>query len=286
MDDIPKPTLLDKISALFSGEPENRAQLIEVLRSAYERDLIEDDAMFMIEGALQVSDMSVEEIMIPRGQISMINKDAPIDEILPELVENGHSRFPVYAEHKDNIVGILLAKDLLKIFAYPETDLQKLLRPAVFVPESKRLNTMLKDFRTNRNHMALVVDEYGSVVGIVTIEDVLEQIVGDIEDEYDLIEFANDDLILLYPDNRYRVAAKVLLSEFNKTFDSDFSAPGIETLGGFLVQSRGHLPQRGETFQVGNFAFEVVRATPRKLYTVMVEKVTPVEDSDISHEEI
>ena len=274
MDEHPKTTFLDKLSAILSREPENRLQLLEVLRSAYERHLIDDDALFMIEGALQVSDIMVQEIMIPRSQIAMVDLHSSTDVILTEFVEHGHSRVPIYDGDRDHIVGILLAKDLLRLLADRNIGLTDLIRPVVFVPESKRLNVLLRDFRTNRNHMAIIVDEYGGVAGIVTIEDILEQIVGDIEDEYDYDD-TTEDLILLYPDNRHRVVAKIALSEFDHAFSSHFSeglTGETETLGDFLIQQFGYLPERGETIQISDLLFEVVRSDPRQLYTVMVEK--------------
>ena len=271
MDEHPKPTFLDKLSAILSRKPENRLELLDVLRSAYERHLIEDDALFIIEGALQVSDITVEEIMVPRSQVFMIDINTPIDDILPDLVENAHSRFPVHDGNRDNVIGILLAKDLLKILIDKKTQIKELLRPAVFVPESKRLNVLLKDFRTNRNHMAVIVDEYGGVAGIVTIEDVLEQIVGEIEDEHDYDDGA-EDLVVRYPDNRYRVDTRIEIEEFNRVFGCHFPEDMADTLGGFLIQKFGRLPDRGEIIDIQNLSFEVVRSDPRRLYTVMVEK--------------
>ena len=273
MDDHPaKPSLLDKLSAVLSREPETRAELIEVLRSAYERHLIDGDALSMTEGALQVSEMNVHEVMIPRRQVVMIDVDAAIDDIFHVVIENGHSRFPVYDGKRDNVIGILLAKDLLRAVKNNTIQLRNLLRPAVFIPEAKKLNVLLRDFRMNRNHMAIVVDEYGGVAGIVTIEDVLEQIVGDIEDEYDYDD-SPEDWIIRWPDNRYRVAAKITLEEFNDAFGTHFSSEDNDTLGGYLIQCFGHLPQRGEDIIIDNLRFEVMRADLCHLHTVLVEKL-------------
>ncbi len=189
-----KPSLLERLSAMLLREPEDREQLVALLHSAYERDLLDADALSMMEGVMQVAEQQVHEIMIPRAQMDVIDISQPPEQFIPFVIETAHSRFPVIDGNKDNIIGILLAKDLLRYYAGEEFDVRDMLRPAIFVPESKRLNVLLRDFRGNRNHIALVVDEYGGVCGMVTIEDVLEQIVGDIEDEYDFDE-DEDNLI-------------------------------------------------------------------------------------------
>lgn len=274
MEDHPaKPSFLDKLSAVLSHEPETRTELIDVLRGAYERRLIDDDALSMTEGALQVSEMNVHDIMIPRNQVIMINANADIDAVLPEVIDNGHSRFPVYEDNRDNIIGILLAKDLLRSVHDASISIRSLLRPAIFIPEAKKLNILLRDFRMNRNHMAIVVDEYGSVAGIVTIEDVLEQIVGDIEDEYDY-EDSLEDRIVCWPDNRYRVAAKITLDEFNEAFGTAFrSETEHNTLGDFLIHRFGRLPQRGDEVSIDRLRFEIIRTDRCRLRTVAVEQL-------------
>ncbi|HEY7759363.1 MAG TPA: CBS domain-containing protein, partial [Burkholderiales bacterium] len=213
MDPHPKPTLLERIGAILMREPEDRDQLVELLRSAYERNLIDADALGMIEGALQVSELQARDIMVPRAQMDLVDLHEAPEQILPKVIESGHSRFPVYGDNKDDIVGVLLAKDLLRYFAGHEVSLREMLRPAVFVPESKRLNVLLRDFRRNRNHMAIVVDEYGGVAGLLTIEDVLEQIVGEIEDEHDYDE-ADDNIVQDKP-GQYRVKALTEIRDFN-----------------------------------------------------------------------
>ena len=271
MDSHPKPTLLERIGAILMREPEDREQLVELLRSAHERNLIDADALSMIEGALQVSEMQVRDIMVPRAQMELVELHATPEQILPQIIESGHSRFPVCAQNKDDIVGILLAKDLLRHFAGQEFNLRQMLRPAVFVPESKRLNVLLRDFRRNRNHMAIVVDEYGGVAGLLTIEDVLEQIVGEIEDEYDFDE--TEANILLDRNGMYRVKAQTEIAGFNETFGTQFSDEDYDTIGGLLLSRFGRLPKRGEEIEFDNLKFRVQRADSRRLHSLLVEKL-------------
>jgi magnesium and cobalt transporter len=224
----------------------------------------------MIEGVLQVSEMSVRDIMVPRAQMDVVSIDDDPADFLPLVLETKHSRFPVIGENKDDVVGILLAKELLNYFRNPESfDLRDTLRPAVFVPESKRLNVLLRDFRANRNHIAIVVDEYGGVSGLVTIEDVLEQIVGDIEDEYDFDE--SEDNIIAEANGRHRVKAQTEIADFNAHFGTDFADDEFDTVGGLVLQAFGRLPKRGETATIGDFRFRVVRADSRRLYMLQVE---------------
>jgi len=254
-------------------EPEDREQLLELLHSSYERNLMDADALAMIEGALQVSELQARDIMVPRSQMDMVDIHETPGEFLPKVIESGHSRFPVVGENKDDIIGILLAKDLLRYFAGQEFNVRDMLRPAVFIPESKRLNVLLKDFRRNRNHIAIVVDEYGGVAGLVTIEDVLEQIVGDIEDEYDFDE--SEDNIIAESGGRFRVKAQTEIADFNAHFGADFADDEFDTVGGLVLQAFGRLPKRGETATIGDFLFRVVRADSRRLYTLQVEPVAP-----------
>src|SRR5437764_6490061 len=241
----PKPTLLERLSAFLTREPEDREELLELLHGAFERKLLDADALSMIEGVMSVSEMTVRDIMIPRAQMDVVSLEDEPSEFIPLVLETRHSRFPVIGENKDDIVGILLAKELLNYYANPEGfDLRDTLRPAVFVPESKRLNVLLRDFRANRNHMAIVVDEYGGVSGLVTIEDVLEQIVGDIEDEYDFDE--SEDNIIAEANGRYRVKAQTEIGDFNEAFQSDFSDEEFDTVGGLVLKAFGRLPKRGE----------------------------------------
>ena len=272
--DTLKPTLLERLSAFLTREPEDREGLLDILHGAFEHKLLDADALSIIEGALQVSDMTVRDIIIPRAQMDVVSIDEDPSQFIPFVMETRHSRFPVIGESKDDIVGILLAKELLNFYARPEGFvLRDTLRPAVFVPESKRLNVLLRDFRANRNHIAIVVDEYGGVSGLVTIEDVLEQIVGDIEDEYDFDE-AEDNII---PDasGAYRVKAQTEIADFNETLGSDFSRDEFNTVGGLVLQAFGRLPKRGETTAIGSFRFKVIRADSRRIYTLLVERVAP-----------
>jgi magnesium and cobalt transporter len=265
-----KPTFLERITAMLLREPDDRDELLDVLRGAFERHLIDADALSMIEGVLSVSETTVRDIMIPRSQMDCVSIEDEVPDFLPAVVETRHSRFPVIGESKDDVIGILLAKELLNYYANPEAfNLRETLRPAVFVPESKRLNVLLRDFRANRNHIAIVVDEYGGVSGLITIEDVLEQIVGDIEDEYDFDE--SEDNIIHEAHGRYRVKAQTEIGDFNAHFGTDFADDEFDTVGGLVLQAFGRLPKRGETATIGDFRFRVVRGDSRRLHTLQVE---------------
>lgn len=266
----PKPNLWERLTAFLLREPEDRAELVEILHTAFERHLLDADALAMIEGVLQVDDQQVRDIMIPRNQIDMISVDDAPEAFLPLVLSTAHSRFPVYDENRDDIIGILLAKDLLRYYAGEELNVRDMLRPAVFIPESKRLNVLLKEFRNNRNHMAIVVDEYGGVAGLVTIEDVIEQIVGDIEDEYDFDE--PEDSVLEEAPGRWRIKASAEIEDINPLIGSDFSDSDADTLGGLVIAQFGHLPQRGEQVEYAGYRFEVLRADSRRLYSVLVER--------------
>jgi magnesium and cobalt transporter len=269
-----KPTLLERLSAFLSREPDDREELLRLLHGAFEHKLLDADALSIIEGALQVSEMTVRDIMIPRAQMDVVSIEDEPAQFIPFVLETRHSRFPVIGENKDDVVGILLAKELLNYYANPESfELHDTLRPVVFVPESKRLNVLLRDFRANRNHIAIVVDEYGGVSGLVTIEDVLEQIVGDIEDEYDFDEA--EDNIIAEANGRYRVKAQTEIAAFNEKFGSDFSDEEFDTIGGLVLKAFGRLPKRGETTTIEKFRFRVVRADSRRIYTLQVEKLSP-----------
>jgi magnesium and cobalt transporter len=272
-----KPTLLERLSAFLTREPEDREELLHLLHGSFERKLLDADALSIIEGALQVSEMTVRDIMIPRAQMDVVSiEDEPVG-FIPFVLETRHSRFPVIGENKDDVIGILLAKELLNYYANPESfNLRDTLRPAVFVPESKRLNVLLRDFRANRNHIAIVVDEYGGVSGLVTIEDVLEQIVGDIEDEYDFDE--TEDNIIPEANGRYRVKAQTEIADFNEALGADFGDQEYATVGGLVLKGFKRLPKRGESTTIGNFRFKVIRADSRRVYTVQVEKLTPIPD--------
>jgi len=270
-EDPHKPSMLERLGALLMREPEDREQLIELLQRSYERNLLDADALAMIEGVMQVSEMQARDIMIPRAQMDVIDiGDAP-QKFIPWVIETGHSRFPVVGENKDDVIGILLAKDLLSYYAGEEFNVRDRLRPAVFIPESKRLNVLLKDFRSNRNHIAIVVDEYGGVAGLVTIEDVLEQIVGEIEDEFDFDE--TEANIILDRNGQFRVKAQTEIDDFNRTFGTDFSDEDFDTVGGLVLSHLGRLPKRGEQFRIGDLSIKVVRADSRRLHALLVEKV-------------
>lgn len=260
----------DRVGLALSGAPKDRAQLMELLREAQTRELIHPDALAMIEGVFQVSEMQARDIMIPRAQMVVIERDWDVAEILPVVVESAHSRFPVVSDSRDQVVGILIAKDLLRFCATHDTkrfDMREILRPAVFIPESKRLNVLLKEFRDSRNHIAIVVDEYGGVSGLVTIEDVLEQIVGDIDDEHDIDD---DAYIVRHADSRYMIKALTPIDEFNKVFGTDYSDEDYDTVGGLIMSRLGHLPKRGENLQIDHFRFKVTRADHRRIHLLQM----------------
>jgi magnesium and cobalt transporter len=271
-------SLLDRLSHALLGEPATRNDLIDVLRDSAKRDLLDRDSLDMIEGVLQVSEMKVRDIMVPRSQMDVVDKNQKPEEYLPLLIESGHSRFPMVDGDKDKIIGILLAKDLLRYLFLDKKkraqfNVHDMLRPAVFVPESKRLNVLLREFRTSRNHMAIVVDEYGGVAGLVTIEDVLEQIVGEIADEYDI----EDDVMIMPRDGgEYVVKALVTLADFNARLNSQLAHEEIDTVGGLVMSRLGHVPRRGEKIDIDSWRFEVLRADSRRVYLL---KVTPVEQA-------
>ncbi|HYW04013.1 MAG TPA: transporter associated domain-containing protein [Gammaproteobacteria bacterium] len=261
---------LERLSQALSGEPRDRDDLMEVLRDAQQRGLIDVDAEAMIEGVLQVTEMQVRDIMIPRAQMTVVERDASLDAILPIIIESGYSRFPVIGESRDEVVGILLAKDLLRYAnesGRRSFNIREVLRPVSYIPESKRLNVLLKDFRSSRNHIAIVVDEYGGVAGLVTIEDVLEQIVGEIDDEHD---FEEDTSILKYSDTRYLVKALTDIEDFNEYFGSRFSDDEFDTIGGLLMNAFGHLPKRGENIDFGGMRFQILRADSRRIHLIQV----------------
>jgi magnesium and cobalt transporter len=271
MDDPPQPGWLERISGMLLRGPGNRAQLMALLHAAYERNLFDSDALSMIEGVIQVSEIQARDIMVPRSQMDVIDISDPPEKFIPDVIEKAHSRFPVTENDKNNIIGILLAKDLLRYYAAKEEfDVRDMLRPVVFIPESKRLNILLRDFRTNRNHIAIVVDEYGGVAGLLTIEDVLEQIVGDIEDEHDFDEV--EDNIVQTPSGHYRVKAITEIADFNERLGTELKESDYDTIGGLVLHEFGRLPKRGESVIVGGFKFTVLRADSRRLHTLLVER--------------
>ena len=256
----------------LAGEPRDRSELVEILRDATERQLLDPKSLDMIEGVLEVPELRVRDIMIPRSQMVVIEEDMPLQAILPIVMTTVHSRFPVIGDNKDEVLGILLAKDLLA-YAFGEKkpfNIKEILRPAVFVPESKRLDVLLQEFRLNRNHMAVVVDEYGGVTGLITIEDVLEQIVGDIEDEYDTDEA---QYIRKYSERSFAVRALTPIEDFNEYFSTDFQDKEADTIGGLVLREFGHLPKRGESIEISKFRFKVLRADSRRIYLMQVSPI-------------
>lgn len=266
-----KRSWLERLSHAFSGEPETREDLIEILRDARSNRLIESDTLGMLEGALAVSAMTVADVMVPRAQMVSLPADASLLELMRRVVESGHSRFPVHGDDRDEVLGILLAKDLLRGIVEDNAvaDVRDLLRPAVMVPDSKRLDVLLRDFRALRNHMAIVVDEHGGVAGLVTIEDVLEEIVGEIDDEHDDAHDASAG-IAAEADGRFVVEALTPIDEFNERFGADFPDDEFDTIGGLVVAGIGHLPEAGEEYQRGRFHFTVLDADERRVHSLRV----------------
>lgn len=261
---------LERLSKALLREPQDREQLVSLLRDAEQRNLLDAQALGIIEGALQISEMQVRDIMIPRAQMVVVEQDATPDQFLPLVIESGHSRFPVIGENRDEVIGILLAKDLLNYNFRDQTtrfQIRDILRPTIFVPESKHLNALLQEFRLSRNHMAIVVDEYGGVAGLVTIEDVLEQIVGEIEDEYDIDE---EEFIKKHNETQYIVKALTPIEEFNQYFHTKFDDSEFDTIGGIVMQAFGHLPKRGEVTNIDRFRFKVLSADNRRIQLLRV----------------
>lgn len=256
---------------MLSNKPQTKEQLLHQLRIAQHYNLFTPDVLAMIEGAMQVADMHVRDVMIPRAQMVVLDINLPPDELSKIIIESGHSRFPVVADSRDDVQGIFLAKDLLDYYTLstkPHFNMRDVMRPAIFIPESKRLNILLREFRTSRNHMAIVVDEYSGVAGLITIEDVIEQIVGDIDDEYDI----DDQIFIKSRDNGlYTVKALTPIEDFNDYFKTQFSDEEFDTIGGLVLQVFGHLPKRGETIELGNFSFEVIRANNRRINLLRVK---------------
>jgi magnesium and cobalt transporter len=266
-----RPGFFERLSSLLLREPEDRQQLIKLLHSAHERNLLDADALSITEGALAASEISVSDVMVPRAQMEVIDIDDPLDEIIALLNRTGHSRFPVIDGNRDQVIGLLLAKDFLRLQNAEKFNLRSWLRPAVFIPESKRLNVLLREFRVSHNHMAVVVDEYACVCGLITIEDVLEQIVGDIEDEYDFDEA--EDNIRLDQNGRYRVKAQTTIEDFNAQLGTRFGNENYHTVGGLIMHHLGRVPKRSEAVDLGGLHFHVLRADSRRLYTLSVSTV-------------
>lgn len=273
----------EKLSQALSGEPKDRQQLLELLQEAEQRNVMGSDALTMIEGVLQVADMRVRDIMVPRAQMIVVERDNELETMLPIITQSAHSRFPVIGDTRDDVVGILLAKDLLPFFHSDENSfvLRELLRPAIFVPESKRLNVLLKEFRANRNHMAIVVDEYGGVAGLVTIEDVIEQIVGEISDEHDIDD---DSYFKKHSDTEFTVKALTPIDEFNEQFHSHFNDEEFDTIGGAVINAFGHMPSRGDSLTIGSISFEVLAADSRRLHLLQISLAADLADK-VNHVE-
>ena len=270
---------IEKIAHAFSSEPKTREDLFELLAVAKQNEVIDDDAISIVEGAMHISDMQAREIMIPRPQMVVLKADQPLSELLPIIIDTGHSRYPVIGDTLDNVLGILLSKDLLPLLwktpNSEDIDIRDILRPATLVPESKRLNVLLRDFREKRHHMAVVIDEYGGAAGLITIEDILEQIVGDIEDEYD----EDDDLpIRKITDNDFVVQALTPIDDFNDYFNARLSDEEFDTIGGLLLKSFGYLPSRNEVARLDNYEFKVVNADNRQIHLLRMRQVADIDN--------
>ena len=269
---------IERLGHFLAGEPKDREELVRTLRDAQKRDLLDPEAPSMIEGVLQVSELRVRDIMIPRAQTVIVPQDAELETIFPLVVETAHSRYPVIGEDRTQVVGVLLVKDLFaRGLNNPTLTVRDIMRCAQFVPESKRLNVLLREFRATRNHMAIVVDEYGAAAGLVTIEDVLEQIVGDIDDEYD--DFEGEDYIFRRGAHDYTVKALMPVEEFNDYFAASLDDEEFDTVGGLIVQQAGHLPKRGEKITLERFRFEVLRADNRRLHLLRLRLLEETQDS-------
>ena len=268
-------SLLERISSLLPPSPssplEQRRELLETLKEAQADGLIDADALAMIEGVFQVSELSARDILIPRAQIDWIDINESVEDTIAEVIRAAHSRFPVYENNRDNVIGILLAKDLLRHSQEEDFQLRDWLRPAVFIPESKRLSVLLKDFREHRNHIAIVVDEYGGVAGLVTIEDVLEQIVGDIEDEHDTDDI--EDNIISVSETKFRIRGITELEQVNEALGTSFADEDNDTLAGFILRKLGRVPHKGESITIENILFEVQRADARQVHVLLATKL-------------
>lgn len=264
---------LDKLAQAFAQEPKTRQDLFDILQEANRNKLLDNDALAIVEGAIQIADLQVRDIMIPRSKMISIKACQSPDQFLPAIIDAAHSRYPVIGENNDEVLGILLAKDLLPLIGKQDDnfDLRNLIRPCNFVPESKRLNVLLKEFRANHNHMAVVIDEYGGVAGLVTIEDVLEQIVGDIEDEHDVEQ---DSYFRTLPTGDYIVKALTPVDDFNEFFNSGFSEDEFDTIGGLVMSAFGHLPKRNETIEIDHMRFRILNADSRRLHLL---RITPLD---------
>lgn len=275
VDEEVERKLYRRLRRLFRGEPASREDILDFLRQGGWSTLLDADEIAMLQGVLEVSQKQVRDVMVPRSQMVVLERDAPKADILRTIVDSGHSRYPVIGADRDEVVGVLLAKDILHYFVETpnqEFDLRRFIRPAIVIPETKRLNTLLKEFRVSRNHLAIVVDEYGATAGLLTIEDVLEEIVGEIGDEYDAQEV---EPIQKQENDRYQVLAQTRIEEFNRYFDANLSDEDYDTVGGLVMYELGRLPRRGESVSCGGFRFKVVQADRRRLHTLEVVPEPP-----------
>lgn len=268
-DDKEKRSLFERVVDFLSPGPDSRDELMETLADAEQRELIAPESRIMLEGVIRMADMIAGDVMVAAPRMDLLDIDAPYDELLAQVIETGHSRFPVHEGKRENIIGILLAKDLLKLQRAPELNLRTLLRPAVFVPESKNLNELLRDFRSNRNHLAIVIDEFGNTAGLLTIEDVLEEIVGDIRDEYDVEESPVEHV----DGGRIRVSARLTLTQLSELLNVDFEREDVTTVGGLVYEQFGRAPRQGESFQLSGYRVTVERVERRRLQRVVFERV-------------
>lgn len=275
--------LLDRFSTMLLREPDDRSELLKLLHGAHERDLVDAEALTIIEGALTVSEMTVRDIMVPRQQMNTLSATQPLAQTIRKVIDSGHSRLPVIGEEDDDVRGIILAKDLLRSIGNSNFRLEDWLRPAMFIPESKPLNVLLREFRISHTHMALVIDEFGSLAGLVTIEDVLEEIVGEIEDEHDQAQLDTD--IQLDASGRFRVKAQTPITTFNEKFGCELDEREAQTIGGQIVHHLGRVPRRNESIELNGLLFRVVRADNRRLYSLMVEDLREPDISTSSESE-
>ena len=273
-----KPHFLERLSSLLMREPEDREQLMALLHSAHERKLLDADALSITEGALAASEVSVRDVMVARPRMEVVSVDDPFERIVAQVNRTAHSRFPVIDGDRDNIIGILLAKDLLRVQSNAEFKVRDWLRPAIFIPESKRLNVLLREFRVSHNHMAIVVDEYAAICGLITIEDVLDQFVGEIEDEYDFDE--TEDNIRIDRTGRRRIKAQTSLDDFNAALGTHFVSTEYSTVGGLILSHLGRLPKRNEQIEIAGILFQVLRADSRRIYTLFASPISTTPPGD------
>lgn len=270
---------MDRIMSILRRDPEDKDDILAVLDAAHDRELIDANGYAILKGTLEVSDMTAADIMVPRGKMDMLDVEMPMKELVPRIVEMAHSRFPVYEDSTENVIGMFMTKDILRTMLEPDLTLRDLVRPAIFIPESKRLNVLLQEFRTNRNHIALVVDEHGGITGLVTMEDVLEQIVGEIEDEFD----ENEQMVFHDGLNTWRIMAASELEDIETLLGCQFPDGDYDTIGGWLAHELGHIPKRGDRHQLRDLQFEVLRADSRRALWVRARRLPTPQAPELSH---